>query len=85
MSYSAIKFNFYGFTLLDEIFLLIPGYEFNALDRDDEEQHSSTSEVQKNKIRGNARLKLYKRYLPKIFGEEWFFNFDGNNAIVNKR
>ena len=59
-------------------------YEFNALDRDDEYKHSSKSEVQKNKIRGNARLKLYKRYLPKIFGEEWFFNFDGNNAIVNK-
>ena len=60
-------------------------YEFNALDRDDEAQHSSKSEVQKNKIRGNARLQLYKRYLPKIFGEGWNFNFDGNNAIVNKR
>ena len=59
-------------------------YEFNAIDRDDEEDHSSKQE-QKNKIKGNSRLKLYKRYLPKIFENEWNFNFDGNNAIVSKK
>ena len=60
-------------------------YEFHAIDRDDEEEHdSSDSDVKKNKIKGNARLKLYKRYLPKIFEDGWNFNFDGNNAIVTK-
>lgn len=60
-------------------------YEFHAIDRDDEEEHSTNdSEVKKNKIKGNARLKLYKRYLPKIFEDGWNFNFDGNNAIVTK-
>lgn len=58
-------------------------YEFHAIDRDDEEMHTN-AETQKNKIKGNARLKLYKRYLPKIFEEGWNFNFDGNNAIVTK-
>jgi hypothetical protein len=60
-------------------------YEFHAIDRDDEEEHTSNdSDVKKNKIKGNARLKLYKRYLPKIFEDGWNFNFDGNNAIVTK-
>ena len=60
-------------------------YEFHAIDRDDEEEHiSNDSDVKKNKIKGNARLKLYKRYLPKIFEDGWNFNFDGNNAIVTK-
>ncbi len=58
-------------------------YEFHAIDRDDEEAHSSEND-QKNKIKGNSRLKLYKRYLPKIFEKGWDFNFDGNNAIVSK-
>lgn len=58
-------------------------YEFHAIDRDDEDEHASAKE-QKNKIKGNARLKLYKRYLPKIFESGWNFNFDGNNAIVTK-
>jgi hypothetical protein len=58
-------------------------YEFHAIDRDDEEDRSSQQE-QKNKIKGNSRLKLYKRYLPKIFEKGWNFNFDGNNAIVSK-
>ncbi len=58
-------------------------YEFHAIDRDDEEEHSD-AETKKNKIKGNARLKLYKRYLPKIFEQGWNFNFDGNNAIVTK-
>ena len=59
-------------------------YEFHAIDRDDEEEHASEAEIKKNKIKGNARLKLYKRYLPKIFEQGWNFNFDGNNAIVTK-
>jgi hypothetical protein len=59
-------------------------YEFHAIDRDDEDEHASEAEIKKNKIKGNARLKLYKRYLPKIFEQGWSFNFDGNNAIVNK-
>lgn len=59
-------------------------YEFHAIDRDDEDDHASEAEIKKNKIKGNARLKLYKRYLPKIFEQGWSFNFDGNNAIVNK-
>ncbi len=58
-------------------------YEFHAIDRDDEEERPSQQE-QKNKIKGNSRLKLYKRYLPKIFEKGWNFNFDGNNAIVSK-
>jgi hypothetical protein len=59
-------------------------YEFNAIDRDDEIDHNSENETTKNKIKGNARLKLYQRYLPKIFLDHWRFNFDGNNAIVTK-
>lgn len=59
-------------------------YEFNAIDRDDEDDHHSDGDGAKNKIKGNARLKLYKRYLPKIFEQGWNFNFDGNNAIVTK-
>lgn len=58
-------------------------YEFHAIDRDDEDERPSQQE-QKNKIKGNSRLKLYKRYLPKIFEKGWNFNFDSNNAIVSK-
>ena len=58
-------------------------YEFHAIDRDGEEEQVS-EQVQKNKIKGNSRLKLYKRYLPKIFEKAWSFNFDGNNAVVSK-
>lgn len=59
-------------------------YEFHAIDRDDEDKHSTQLESKKNTIKGNARLKLYKRYLPKIFEQGWTFNFEGNNAIVTK-
>ena len=59
-------------------------YEFHAIDKDDEEEKQEGNDDQKNKIKGNARLKLYKRYLPKIFEQGWNFNFDGNNAIVTK-
>lgn len=58
-------------------------YEFNAIDRDDEDDRSKNG--QQNKINGNARLKLYQRYLPKIFNpSEWHFNFEMNNAFVKK-
>lgn len=59
-------------------------YEFHAIDRDDEDKHGSQLESKKNTIKANARLKLYKRYLPKIFEQGWSFNFEGNNAIVTK-
>lgn len=59
-------------------------YEFHAIDRDDEDKHNTQLESKKNTIKGNARLKLYKRYLPKIFEHGWSFNFEGNNAIVTK-
>lgn len=59
-------------------------YEFNAIDRDDENEEDVDGETKKNKIKGNARLKLYKRYLPKIFEDNWNYNFDGNNAFVTK-
>jgi hypothetical protein len=55
-------------------------YEFHAVDRDDEEKIINV----KNKIKGNARLKLYQRYLPLIFEKEWNFAFDGNTALVTK-
>lgn len=55
-------------------------YEFHAIDRDDEADHIHT----KNKIKGNARLNLYKRYLPKIYNDDWEMNFKGNNAIATK-
>lgn len=58
-------------------------YEFHAIDRDDEDERVLEHE-HKNKIKGNSRLKLYKRYLPKIFEKGWAFNFDGNNAVVSK-
>lgn len=57
-------------------------YEFHAIDRDDENEQ--IEDGYKNKIKGNARLKLYKRYLPKIFESGWTFSFVGNNAIVSK-
>ena len=58
-------------------------YEFHAVDRDDEDERISSKD-QKNMIKGNSRLKLYKRYLPKIFDKSWNFNFDVNSAIVSK-
>ena len=35
----------------------------------------------------NARINLYKRYLPVIFPheEEWIFRFQGSNAVVTKK
>ena len=48
-------------------------YEFNAIDKDDEANKNT-----------NARMLLYRRYLPKIFNESWTFHINSNNAIVRK-
>jgi hypothetical protein len=48
-------------------------YEFNAVGKDDEDE---TVE--------NARMILYKRFLPKIFSNNWKFKIDGNFALVTK-
>ena len=48
-------------------------YEFNAIDKDDEDSKNT-----------NARMLLYKRYLPKIFDSSWTFNINTNNAHVKK-
>lgn len=48
-------------------------YEFNAIGREGED----------GKIE-NARMCLYKRFLPKIFSQEWKFKIEGNIALVTK-
>lgn len=48
-------------------------YEFNAIGREGEE----------GKIE-NARMCLYKRFLPKIFSQDWKFKIEGNIALVTK-
>jgi hypothetical protein len=47
-------------------------YEFHAIDREEEE----------GKSHSNARMGLYRRYLPKIFDPSWKIEINGNNAIV---
>jgi hypothetical protein len=49
-------------------------YEFTGIPKDGEEDASSSK-----------RTLLYKRYLPRIFGNSWDFNFDGNSAIVTRK
>ena len=46
-------------------------YEFNAIGREGED----------GKIE-NARMCLYKRFLPKIFSQDWKFKIEGNIALV---
>lgn len=46
-------------------------YEFNAVGRDDEDDSKE-----------NARMLLYRRFLPKIFTQGWKFKIDGNFALV---
>lgn len=53
-------------------------FEFNALDKDDEKGDEG------KKKKHNARMLLYRRYLPKIFDQTWTFHIDGNNAMVKK-
>ena len=48
-------------------------YEFNAIDKDDEENKNT-----------NARMLVYRRYLPKIFDSSWTLHINSNNAIVKK-
>ena len=48
-------------------------YEFNAVGRDGEDDKKE-----------NARMLLYKRYLPKIFDTTWRFKIKGNFAEVTK-
>ncbi|MCB0410365.1 MAG: hypothetical protein KDD29_09105 [Flavobacteriales bacterium] len=48
-------------------------YEFNAVGRDGEDDKKE-----------NARMLLYKRYLPKIFDGGWRFKIKGNFAEVTK-
>ena len=50
-------------------------YEFHAVDREDEEASSNT----------NARMYLYRRYLPRIFDKNWNIELDGNFAMVKKK
>ena len=48
-------------------------YEFNAVGREGEDDKKE-----------NARMLLYKRYLPKIFDTTWRFKIKGNFAEVTK-
>jgi hypothetical protein len=48
-------------------------YEFNAVGREGEAEDVE-----------NARMALYKRFLPKIFDGGWKFKIDGNFALVTK-
>jgi hypothetical protein len=46
-------------------------FEFNAVGKDDEDDSKE-----------NARMLLYRRFLPKIFERGWKFKIDGNVALV---
>ena len=48
-------------------------YEFNAIGREGEDEKIET-----------ARMCLYKRFLPKIFSQDWKFKIEGNIALVTK-
>lgn len=48
-------------------------YEFNAVGRDGEDENVE-----------NARMALYRRFLPKIFENGWKFKIEGNFALVTK-
>lgn len=48
-------------------------YEFNAVGREGEDENTE-----------NARMALYRRFLPKIFEQGWKFKIDGNFALVQK-
>ena len=49
-------------------------YEFHAVDRDDEETGNQ-----------NARMYLYRRYLPQIFDGNWDISINGNTALVKRK
>ena len=46
-------------------------YEFTGVAKDDEPEDQLSS-----------RINLYKRYLPRIFGSEWKFDYSKGNTIV---
>ncbi len=48
-------------------------YEFNAVGREGEDENVE-----------NARMALYRRFLPRIFELGWKFKIDGNFALVTK-
>jgi hypothetical protein len=48
-------------------------YEFNAVGREGEDENVE-----------NARMSLYRRFLPKIFEHGWKFKIEGNFALVTK-
>jgi hypothetical protein len=48
-------------------------YEFHAVDRDDEDSKHT-----------NARMYLYRRFLPRIFEGGWITEIKGNFAMVRK-
>ena len=48
-------------------------YEFNAVGREGEDENVE-----------NARMALYRRFLPKIFESGWKFKIEGNFALVTK-
>ncbi|HQQ93958.1 MAG TPA: hypothetical protein PLQ93_05350 [Bacteroidia bacterium] len=49
-------------------------YEFTAVGRDGEDENAE-----------NARMSLYKRFLPRIFDNSWEFRISGNLALVTKK
>ncbi|MBL7902876.1 MAG: hypothetical protein JNK73_12845 [Bacteroidia bacterium] len=49
-------------------------YEFTAVGREGETENAE-----------NARMSLYKRFLPRIFDNTWNFKIDGNFALVTKK
>jgi hypothetical protein len=48
-------------------------FEFNAVGRDGEDENIE-----------NARMALYRRFLPKIYDAGWKFQIKGNFALVTK-
>ena len=49
-------------------------YEFTGLAKEDEPENKLTS-----------RINLYKRYLPRIFEEDWKFDYSRGNTIIVTR
>ncbi|MBA3705009.1 MAG: hypothetical protein H0W84_03655 [Bacteroidetes bacterium] len=49
-------------------------YEFTGLAKDDEPENKLTS-----------RINLYRRYLPRIFENEWKFDYSRGNTIIVTR
>ena len=52
----------------------ITTYEFHAVDKEGEENAHT-----------NARMYLYRRYLPRIFDKNWNIDIKGNFALVKRQ